>query len=99
MGKAAATDKEGEINRLATTFEIDEINDVHLRIDYNLIWGRIAKLMKAYGSSGWTAEKVRFAWDNGVSERYPDIVLHPVTWSKELAQLVSEGRTQLLRKE
>jgi hypothetical protein len=59
----------------------------------------MAKSLKADGFSGWTEEKIRFAWNNGVSRRYPYITISPNSWSEDLAKSVSEGKAQLLRRE
>lgn len=102
MGKAAAAEKDGEVDRLASTAYlcgIDEISDLHLQIDYNQVWERMGNSMKAYGLPGWTAEKVRYAWNNGISRRHPHITISPTSWSEGLAKSVSEGKARLLRKE
>jgi hypothetical protein len=77
MGKAAASDKEFQSERLChmlseSTASVEEI----LLVDYNATWARIAGDMEgAGGCKRWTAEKVKYAWNHGVSDRFPHIDL------------------------
>ena len=89
MGKAAAIDREGDKERLALVALYggkDELDDISLRINYEQTWRRIADMMEACGSGNiekWTAAKVEYAWNNGVSDRFPEILL-PAPWSEQV---------------
>ncbi|KAH8650389.1 hypothetical protein BGZ60DRAFT_421888 [Tricladium varicosporioides] len=75
LGRAARTDRDGEIDRLGDLMTQHSLVDVGW-IDYEGIWDRISELMKKYGTEfKWTPERVEYAWTHGVSDIFPDVVL------------------------
>ncbi|CZR52141.1 uncharacterized protein PAC_02018 [Phialocephala subalpina] len=76
MGMAAIADKADEITRLFNkAWEFDNIYQLS-EADYAGTWGRISQAMRNWGSvEQWSAQKVKYAWDHGVSSRYPQVVL------------------------
>jgi hypothetical protein len=71
--------------------QLDDISPANLRADFENRWRRMAELMPG----NWTAEKVEYAWNNGVSCRYPHIRLEPVHWTEEFSRRVYETKIGL----
>jgi len=75
LGKAILADREGEANRLGDLAVYHPLADA-VRIDYDGLWARIAESLKAYGSERkWSSDKVKYAWDHGVSGLFPHLQL------------------------
>jgi hypothetical protein len=72
--------------------QLDGINPASLQEDYNNRWGRIAKRMPIDRNVRWTAEKVKYAWENSVWYRHPHIILGPTPWTEELSQAVNNTK-------
>jgi hypothetical protein len=51
-------------------------------IEYNDIWHRLAAgIKKDDKHASWNAEKIKWAWEHGVSLFYPEVLLQPVGWT------------------
>lgn len=75
LGKAAAADREGEADRLGDLALRCPLGDIAW-VDYDNAWARIAESMKKYGSERkWSSDRVKYAWNRGVSDLFPHIKL------------------------
>ena len=75
MGKAAQADREGEADRLRDLALHHTLGDA-ARIDYEHVWARIAESMQEHGSDRkWSSHRVKYAWNHGVSNLFPQIEL------------------------
>ena len=75
---AAAADKEGEYNRiLELVWRLGAITGA-AEADFDGVWSRMSAAMRKHGSrQSWTPQKVEYAWNNGVSDRFPNINVYP----------------------
>lgn len=78
MAMAAAADKEGEYDRiLELVWRLGAITGA-VEADFDGVWSRMSAAMRKYGSSQfWTPQKVEYAWNNGVSDRFLNIKVCP----------------------
>jgi hypothetical protein len=78
MAMAADADKEEEYNRiLVLIWQLGTI-DRATQADFDRVWSRMSIVMRKYGSSQfWTLQKVKYAWNNGISARFLNINVYP----------------------
>jgi hypothetical protein len=75
LSRAARTDRESEVDRLANLISHHLIVDAAW-IDYKSIWDHISELMDVYRTEfKWTPERVEYAWTYSVSNIFLDIIL------------------------
>ncbi|KAM0132865.1 hypothetical protein ACHAP3_006154 [Botrytis cinerea] len=78
MAMAAAADKEEEYDRIIDlVWRLGAITGA-AEADFDGVWSRMSAAMSKHGSrQSWTPQKVEYAWNNGVSARFPNIRLCP----------------------
>lgn len=85
IASAAAHDTFMQIFRMEEVSSICQlryIDEATLQQDYDDTWRRIAESMQNNERDGkWTAQKVKYAWYHGVSDRC-EVNLEPVPWSE-----------------
>ena len=75
LGKAILADRAGEADRLGDLALYHPLGDA-VRVDFDGLWPRIAESIKTYRSERrWSADKVKYAWDHGLSGLFPHIQL------------------------
>lgn len=78
MAMAADADKEEEYDRILVLIWRLGTIDRATQADFDRVWSRMSTAMRKYGSSqSWTPQKVKYAWNNGVSARFLNIRVCP----------------------